>query len=264
LTLTNQDEIMAETIWATSGGGLSLYEPTPSFQSNLGVPSRATPDVAFVGDTLTGVAVYDSVGIRGWADMGGSSVGAPAWSGLLAIVGQGRILARRAQLSNAQVALYDIGGGDFNDTNADGYDLFTGRGSPKADLLVRDLVGYTGSTKLPPPLAPATPTSPTGGGWWWQKFIPLAQIGAHAATDAVVGSVDLLPSTSLTSDAAIRSSAKPSASNLKSDLPNRINWTHIAAEIESALRGARRNRFAQHVISQNLAAIDSFFATLKT
>ena len=44
--------------------------------------------MAFDADPNTGVAVYDSNN-GGWLQVGGTSLGAPAWAGLIAIVNQG-------------------------------------------------------------------------------------------------------------------------------------------------------------------------------
>lgn len=76
---------MMELPWVESGGGPSgIY---------LG---RTTPDVAFLGDPATGVPVLYN---GGWYQVGGTSVGSPAWSGILALrkqaglpIGRGSIL----------------------------------------------------------------------------------------------------------------------------------------------------------------------------
>ena len=65
-----------ETAWSGSGGGLSAYEASPSYQSGLGYSKRAAPDVAYDADPNTGFAVYDSLRYR--ASRAGSSSAAPA------------------------------------------------------------------------------------------------------------------------------------------------------------------------------------------
>ncbi|HZW29304.1 MAG TPA: choice-of-anchor Q domain-containing protein [Isosphaeraceae bacterium] len=152
-----------ETGWGSlldgaSGGGISRYEPEPSYQ--LGVQHtgfRTDPDVAFDADPATGVAVYDSYTYgtsAPWIQVGGTSLGVPAWGGLIAIANQGRVLAGGTTLDGATQtlpALYGLPYTDFHDVNSgtnfgfrasSGYDLVTGLGSPKANLLVPDLTAY--------------------------------------------------------------------------------------------------------------------------
>src|SRR5262249_56048024 len=74
-----------ETGWSGSGGGVSVYEAAPSYQSSLGKSGRAVPDVAYDADPSTGFAVYDStqyIGQSGWFVVGGTRGGAPQWAAL--------------------------------------------------------------------------------------------------------------------------------------------------------------------------------------
>ncbi len=77
-----------------SGGGVSLYEPEPAYQ--LGVQStgyRTTPDVSLVADPATGAWIADPYNLdpsNPFEVAGGTSLSAPAWAGLLALVNQGR------------------------------------------------------------------------------------------------------------------------------------------------------------------------------
>src|SRR3954453_15052519 len=145
-----------ESVWSDGGGGASKYEGIPSYQNGLGVTSRGTPDVTYNGDPETGFAVYDTYGTGGWAQFGGTSIGTPQWAALLAIANQGRSLAGKQPLANAQAALYAMPSADFHDITAgnnnqqatDGYDLGSGLGTPKANLLIPDLVPFNGSTNF--------------------------------------------------------------------------------------------------------------------
>lgn len=86
----------SETAWSKGGGGPSAYESEPAYQTgycgtladvNNCAGKRGTPDVAWVGDPNTGVAVYDSTsyqGYVGWLVFGGTSVGAPNVAGVIA------------------------------------------------------------------------------------------------------------------------------------------------------------------------------------
>jgi subtilase family serine protease len=149
-----------ETGWSSGGGGASSYESTPSYQSGLGYPHRANPDVAYNADPNTGFAVYDSYGGYGWAQYGGTSAGAPQWSALLAITNQGRVAAGKTVLdgtSQTLPAIYAMTTGttgteQLNDvtsgsngvgTARPGYDLVTGKGTPRrSDLVYQALVNY--------------------------------------------------------------------------------------------------------------------------
>src|SRR5262249_11708334 len=119
---------------------------------------RTVPDVAFDADPYTGVAVYDSYNNTDnsgpWVAVGGTSVGAPAIAGLIAIANQGRVLAGATTLDGpgqALPALCAISPPDFNDVThgnngvfsaKTGYDEVTGMGSPKAQFLAADLATY--------------------------------------------------------------------------------------------------------------------------
>jgi subtilase family serine protease len=158
LNLTNTGAYGSETAWSSSGGGLSSFEPEPSYQT--GVQStgwRSVPDVAYNADPNTGVAVYDSVpqdGQSGWVQMGGTSAGAPQWAALIAIADQGSALSHRVGIDNAAAAIYALPSSDFHDitqgSNGNaatvGYDQVTGRGTPIANLVIGDLVANAQTT----------------------------------------------------------------------------------------------------------------------
>jgi len=165
LNLNADSTYNSETAWSLSGGGTSLYEPEPKFQQGVQTTTfRTVPDVAFDADPNTGVAVYDSYNDTDnsgpWVGVGGTSLGAPAWSALIAIANQGRVLAGGTTMdgpSQALPALYAISPTDFNDITSGsngvfsagpGYDEVTGMGSPKADILVPDLATYGTASQL--------------------------------------------------------------------------------------------------------------------
>src|SRR5207253_7758592 len=112
---------------------------------------RASPDVAYVADPNTGVAVIWN---GNQYTFGGTSIGAPQWAGLVAIADQGR--GTPLDSASLLTALYSLPSTDFHDvttgkagsgrnanTAAVGYDLVTGIGSPKANLLVPQLSTWT-------------------------------------------------------------------------------------------------------------------------
>jgi|SRR5579862_7071286 len=75
-----------EVAWESGGGGTSQYEARPSYQSAVTTGThRLVPDVAADANPNTGVWVYDSnanTGV-GWYVVGGTSVAAPVWAGIL-------------------------------------------------------------------------------------------------------------------------------------------------------------------------------------
>jgi subtilase family serine protease len=150
-----------EVGWSSGGGGVSAYETKPSYQSKLSYSNRANPDVAYDADPNSGFAVYDSYGGYNWNYIfGGTSAGAPQWSALIAIANQGRVAARKSVLdgySQTLPAIYAMTTGttgteQLNDVTSGsnrvgsagpGYDLVTGRGTPRrGDLVYQALVSY--------------------------------------------------------------------------------------------------------------------------
>lgn len=161
LTLTGGNSYGSEVGHNTSGGGISQFEPKPTYQSAVTQSStnRTTPDVSFDGDPNTGVSVYDSYNggsATPWYKVGGTSFSAPAWGALMAIADQGRARAGLGTLdgpSQTLPRLYELNSADFHDITSGttdgptpvsagpGYDLVTGLGTPVANLLVPALAG---------------------------------------------------------------------------------------------------------------------------
>jgi subtilase family serine protease len=155
-----------EVAWSGSGGGLSPYETEPHYQAVFKIPNdpngrRGLPDVAYNGDPTTGNAIYTSMpyqGAKGWLQIAGTSVGAPQWSALFAIVNSLRVAAGRPLLSGANASLYDSAStaksyaANYHDilsgsngtcgttcNTSSGYDYVTGIGSPQANNLINAL-----------------------------------------------------------------------------------------------------------------------------
>jgi len=164
LYVTPNGSYQAEAAWSGSGGGLSQFEREPLFQAQFPIPDdasgyRGTPDVSFDGDPGTGVAVYDSVGIggyAGWFQVGGTSAGTPQWAALIAIVNATRAAWHKARLSSADTRLYTIphtllapgfhsvttganGSCGTLCTAGAGYDYITGLGTPEVRTLIAAL-----------------------------------------------------------------------------------------------------------------------------
>jgi hypothetical protein len=171
LTLNADNSYKSETGWGYysdspgtfigGGGGISQYETEPAYQQGVqSLGYRTTPDVAMVADPATGAWIADLYNLPAtnpFEVVGGTSLSAPAWTGLLALVNQGRVAAGRATLDSASPteahqALYSLPQSDYtvisSGTNGyhanPGYNLVTGLGTPAASTLVSDLVAYHG------------------------------------------------------------------------------------------------------------------------
>jgi subtilase family serine protease len=128
LNLSISGAYASEAAWIDSGGGYSLYEQEPGYQESVQQTGmRSTPDVAFDADPNTGVEVYSTApgsSQGSWQVVGGTSLGAPAWAGLIAIVDQGRALAGLSSLdgpTQTLPSLYAAGSTDFNSVSASPY-----------------------------------------------------------------------------------------------------------------------------------------------
>ncbi len=164
LYLSANGSYQSETAWSGSGGGLSAFEREPSFQAQFGIPNdprgyRGNPDVSYNGNPGTGYAVYDSVGISGyagWFQVGGTSAGTPQWAALIAITNSMRAAARKSNLSSTNTTLYSLAKtgmiSEFRAvtqgtngtcgkmcTAGAGYDYVTGLGTPQASALITAL-----------------------------------------------------------------------------------------------------------------------------
>jgi hypothetical protein len=158
LNIDQSGNYISETGWSGSGGGPSQFETQPPFQNPLYPgPMRGVPDVAFDADPATGVAVYDTFNnspAAPWTKMAGTSFAAPAWGAVVALANQGRLLSQLNSLSGGDTLakIYGLSPDNFHDITTGfngyqagpGYDLVTGRGSPKVDALVPNLSGANG------------------------------------------------------------------------------------------------------------------------
>ncbi|MGA2255010.1 MAG: Ig-like domain repeat protein [Thermoguttaceae bacterium] len=166
-----------------SGGGISQYESEPAYQEGVqSTGSRTTPDVSFVADPATGAWIADPYNLgpnNPWEVVGGTSLSAPCWSGLIALVDQGRSAAGQPTLNSAsptetQQSLYSLSQNDYHVITsgsngysaAAGYNLVTGLGTPVANLLVPDLIAgnFPTTGQVPPASATALVNSGTTGG----------------------------------------------------------------------------------------------------
>lgn len=158
---TNEDgERFGETAWFDvplthgSGGGVSALFDRPSWQrsvpAGLDQNRRMIPDVAAVADFFTGAKM-----VFGGEEVlaGGTSMAAPLWAGMTAVIDQylldhrGRLLGNlnpllyRTMRVGTLPALHDITvGGNAVAMAGPGYDVVTGLGTPDVDKLARSLL----------------------------------------------------------------------------------------------------------------------------
>lgn len=153
LSLNLDNTIANETAWGRSGGGKGspLLHPLWQVIAQLPHPKyRWAPDVAFLADPRTGVAIYNK---GRWQTAGGTSLGAPAWAAIWSLV---RESAQKtgASLEPAPQTLYSVanspaysqafhditsGGNGFYQASA-GWDPVTGWGTPDVAGLITAVV----------------------------------------------------------------------------------------------------------------------------
>ncbi len=165
LNVDGSGNVLSETAWSGSGGGISAFESEPAYQSSYAIPptggKRGNPDVSYDADPNTGFSVFDSsgdMGLKNWITVGGTSAGAPQWAALAAIANSGRTapLSSTSSTTPLNTAVYRIAStayaANFRDitsgsngscgsvcTAGTNYDFVTGLGSPLANSLVPSL-----------------------------------------------------------------------------------------------------------------------------
>jgi subtilase family serine protease len=155
-----------ESAWNGSSGGVSAYEPQPSWQNpacaEWSTTFRCIPDISSDSNPGTGVPVYDTFSYGGWVQVGGTSVATPDWSSFFTLVNSQRVRNSQNTLSMAASDLYTLYynssdyAHDFHDITTGsnggcgsqceagpGYDLVTGIGSFQANNLYPALVADT-------------------------------------------------------------------------------------------------------------------------
>ena len=153
LKLTSAGAWSSEKAWSDSGGGVSSYFATPSFQSSVNTGSyRSVPDVAADADPSTGWAIYTE---GAWAEYGGTSAAAPNWAAFTAIYdSEAKSLSKSslgfanasiyalAESSNYKSAFHDVTSGSNGAYSAGtGYDKVTGWGSYNGANFLSDELG---------------------------------------------------------------------------------------------------------------------------
>jgi subtilase family serine protease len=161
-TITRNPSTLAfeqEISWEDGGGGVSKYEPKPSYQGGVTALSKSTkrgvPDIAAVGNSRTGVWVYDSYETSdiednclinletgegtNWCIYGGTSVASPLSAALInhaghfsasTIAEQALIYGNAAKTADYRDITYGTCGYYEGWFAVKGWDPCTGNGSP--------------------------------------------------------------------------------------------------------------------------------------
>jgi subtilase family serine protease len=165
-----------------TGGGVSSYWPLPDWQNTTvggtayvtanggSATYRNVPDVAAVGDPLTGVAVYVK-DQGGWIQIGGTSVSSPIWAGYLSTINAAFSHFNLGNIGFFNPVFYAVGSVDF------------GMGIPYA--YCRDIIqGQNGLIGSPNPgyFNGLGYSNTTGSGTiWGQGLAAQLMIGQHQA-----------------------------------------------------------------------------------
>jgi subtilase family serine protease len=136
---------VGEAPWDNAGGGISLIEPRPTYQSKIASVVgnyRGVPDLSFNSNPVTGVWIYDT-NVGGWTVVGGTSVASPALAGILNLAGSfytssnAELTAIYSKLGVA-TSFTDIASGYCGPyggyTAGAGWDLCTGVGTDKGKI----------------------------------------------------------------------------------------------------------------------------------
>jgi hypothetical protein len=100
LTLNPDGSHAGESLWINASGnigsgfGTSLFEQAPAYQRGSTTGRRQVPDVSMVADPSTGLWVADTAsGPLGnpLQVLGGTSLSAPIWAGIMAMINQARL-----------------------------------------------------------------------------------------------------------------------------------------------------------------------------
>ncbi len=194
-----------EAAWAGSGGGISAYEPAPSWQAGVSMPGsgplsqRGISDVSFNADPYTGQYVALTApgsSVTHWNAYGGTSIASPQWAGIAAVANALLVASSRPVLGDFHATLYQQIGATpgtyasaFGDVTAGadgncatcaaavGYDQPTGWGTPNGAGLLAALTG----APMPIAVAPVVP----GGAFQTRVGAAFAQSLGITAPDGV-------------------------------------------------------------------------------
>jgi subtilase family serine protease len=95
-----------ENNWNSAGCGYSSFVPKPSFQNNMftNINKRIIPDVSGIANPATSVYTFFD---NNWIGLGGTSVSAPIWAGILSLANQIRLNNNKNVLSTSDMSLQE-------------------------------------------------------------------------------------------------------------------------------------------------------------
>jgi kumamolisin len=163
-TLDTSASTLSETAWSGGGssggggGGISTLWALPTWQQQLGAPylMRSYPDVAFNANPSSGqTALVMYSGFPLPMPIGGTSIAAPQWAGLLTLAGEARANAGKGPIGFVDPVIYAMSAADrataFDDITSGnigkysagpGWDAATGWGGPHATAVVDYLTAH--------------------------------------------------------------------------------------------------------------------------
>jgi subtilase family serine protease len=212
---------LVETVWNDNctqsdcgggGGGISTLWSQPVWQTNPSIKTtaatggmRMVPDLSVMGDPSTGFVEYytgtETGTCRrscsgGWQAIGGTSIGSPLVSSLVAVAAQACSVSR---LGFINPTLYAMSSSDFNDVTTGtndlydlgeypagpGYDMASGLGSPAGAAFLAGLCPAKFSAALSPfTSSTSSPDALTAGPTF---SATLRNVNGDPLADAVVG-----------------------------------------------------------------------------
>ncbi|MER5914882.1 carboxypeptidase regulatory-like domain-containing protein [Streptomyces sp. NPDC001982] len=143
-TLTRDDTTArgwTEAAWSAGGSGCSRVEPKPGYQQGIdtGCDNRATADISADADPASGLGIYNSTAVDGWAQYGGTSLSSPLVAAMYALAG--------TPAPGTYPVTYP-----YADTNdGDLTDVTTGSDGPCGNQLCNARKGWDGPTGLGSP-----------------------------------------------------------------------------------------------------------------
>lgn len=229
LATTSSGAWLSETVWNGSSGGISTAFPIPSWQAGVATEAnqgsatmRNLPDVAMIAYDVFVSHYY------GLSDIGaGTSVAAPLWAGLAALVNQRGASLGKPSLGFANPAIYraaragqtsffhDIVSGNNFTTNspdryqaAPGYDLCSGWGSPVGTNLFDALLASPSEPLVIASFADFWAAGPVGGPFTLSsQSCVLSNAGTSALSWSLSGLPSWLAASSTNGQIAARSSS---------------------------------------------------------
>ncbi|WP_127361548.1 carboxypeptidase regulatory-like domain-containing protein [Actinacidiphila soli] len=172
-----------EAAWSSGGSGCSRVEPKPGYQQGIdtGCDNRAIADISADADPTSGLGIYNSTAVGGWAQYGGTSLSSPLVAAMYALAG-----TPAPDTYPVTYPYADTHAGDLNDvtTGSDGHcgdqlcnarkgwDAPTGLGTPAGvgalrpgpHGLVTGTVRGTGSGRSDGPVSGASVTATDADG----------------------------------------------------------------------------------------------------